>query len=50
MPTGSFTGVRTRVHLVGDLALAAKAWIEQAAKMLFAMLAVIHAKCVDKCH
>jgi len=37
MPTGSLTVVGTGIHLVGDLTLAAKAWIEQADKVLFAV-------------
>lgn len=37
MATGSLTVVGTGIHLVGDLTLAAKAWIEQADKVLFAV-------------
>lgn len=37
MPTGSLTVVGTGIHLAGDLTLAAKAWIEQADKVLFAV-------------
>lgn len=35
--TGSLIVVGTGIHLVGDLTLAAKAWIEQADKVLFAV-------------
>jgi siroheme synthase len=37
LPTGSLIVVGTGIHLVGDLTLAAKAWIEQADKVLFAV-------------
>lgn len=37
MPAGSLIVVGTGIHLVGDLTLAAKAWIEQAEKVLFAV-------------
>ncbi|HMN27764.1 MAG TPA: SAM-dependent methyltransferase [Caldilineaceae bacterium] len=37
MPSGSLTVVGTGIHLAGDLTLAAKAWIEQADKVLFAV-------------
>ena len=37
MTTGSLTVVGTGIHLAGDLTLAAKAWIEQADRVLFAV-------------
>ncbi len=37
LSTGSLTVVGTGIHLVADLTLAAKAWIEQADKVLFAV-------------
>ena len=44
MPTGSLTVVGTGIQLAGHLTLAAKAWIEQADKVLFAVADPLTAK------
>ena len=44
MKTGSLTVVGTGIQLVGHLTLAAKAWIEQADKVLFAVADPVTAK------